>query len=68
MRKITLLGLLALLLSMVSTAGAVPMFARMYSYNCTMCHYPGYGQLNKFGYNFRAAGYRIPSDIGIGAI
>ena len=45
-------------------AMAVPMFARMYSYNCTMCHDPGYGQLNKFGYNFRAAGYRIPADIG----
>jgi hypothetical protein len=29
-----------------------------------MCHSPGYGQLNKFGYNFRAAGYRLPKDIG----
>ena len=46
------------------SANAVPMFARMYSYNCSTCHNPGYGQLNKFGYNFRAAGYRIPKDIG----
>lgn len=46
------------------SANAVPMFARMYSYNCSTCHNPGYGQLNKFGYNFRAAGYRIPADIG----
>lgn len=46
------------------SAMAIPAFARMYSYNCSTCHAPGYGQLNKFGYNFRAAGYRIPSDIG----
>ena len=51
-------------LSLLPKAEAVPMFARMYSYNCSTCHYPGYGQLNKFGYKFRAAGYRIPSDIG----
>ena len=43
---------------------AIPAFARMYSYSCSTCHDPGYGQLNKFGYKFRAAGYRIPTDIG----
>lgn len=62
--NLVLLAALSLFLGVTSNVGAVPMFARMYSYNCTMCHYPGYGQLNKFGYNFRAAGYRIPADIG----
>ncbi len=55
---------IGLFLCFSPVAQAVPMFARMYSYNCSTCHDPGYGQLNKFGYNFRAAGYRIPSDIG----
>ena len=66
MKKQTLAVLTAmvLFLGLAPSTWAVPMFARMYSYNCTMCHYPGYGQLNKFGYNFRAAGYRLPSDIG----
>ncbi len=42
---------------------AMPMFARKYSVDCSMCHYP-VPKLNKYGYEFRAAGYRIPSDIG----
>lgn len=66
MKKQTLavLTALVLFLGVAPSAWSVPMFARMYSYNCTMCHDPGYGQLNKFGFKFRAAGYRIPSDIG----
>lgn len=62
--RFAVLAGLGLVLCLSSSAWAVPMFARMYSYNCSTCHYPGYGQLNKFGYNFRAAGYRIPADIG----
>ncbi len=65
MKKLSLILLTAVACLIGSpSAWAIPSFARMYNYNCTMCHYPGYGQLNKFGYNFRAAGYRIPSDIG----
>jgi len=66
MKKFLAIALLALgvVMCLTSNAGAIPMFARMYSYDCSTCHYPGYGQLNKFGYKFRAAGYRIPSDIG----
>lgn len=66
MKKLFAVAFLALVVMMgiTSKAGAVPMFARMYSYDCSTCHYPGYGQLNKFGYKFRAAGYRIPADIG----
>ena len=63
-QSLAALAAIVLFLSFAPSAWSVPMFARMYSYNCTMCHYPGYGQLNKFGYNFRAAGYRIPADIG----
>jgi hypothetical protein len=64
-KKLQAVLLLAgLSLGLVTSANAVPMFARMYSYSCSTCHAPGYGQLNKFGYNFRAAGYRIPKDIG----
>jgi len=63
-QSLAVLTAMVLFLGLAPAVWAVPMFARMYSYNCTMCHYPGYGQLNKFGYNFRAAGYRIPADIG----
>jgi hypothetical protein len=59
-----LAALAVLTLCCSQKAMALPVFARMYSYNCSTCHYPGYAELNKFGYNFRAAGYRIPSDIG----
>ena len=58
------LAVVGMSLAFLPTAQAVPQFARMYSYNCSTCHYPGYGQLNKFGYEFRAAGYRLPKDIG----
>ena len=63
-QKLAVLTAVVLFLGFAPSVWAVPMFARMYSYNCTLCHYPAYGQLNKFGYNFRAAGYRIPGDIG----
>ncbi len=59
-----LAAVIVLTLCFSQKAMALPVFARMYSYNCSTCHYPGYAELNKFGYNFRAAGYRIPSDIG----
>lgn len=61
---LAVLAVVGLSLAFLPTAQAVPQFARMYSYNCSTCHYPGYGQLNKFGYEFRAAGYRLPKDIG----
>lgn len=63
-RSLAFLWLIGFLLGLVPNANAVPMFARMYSYTCSTCHYPGYGQLNKFGWEFRDAGFRIPSDIG----
>lgn len=63
-RLLAVLAVVGLSLAFLPAARAVPQFARMYSYNCSTCHYPGYGQLNKFGYEFRAAGYRLPKDIG----
>lgn len=48
----------------VSPAFALPQFARKYSFDCSTCHWPNYPKLNKFGYEFRAAGYRPPADIG----
>src|ERR1035437_9091934 len=43
----------------------IPAFARRYQYDCTMCHEP-VPRLNEFGYKFRAAGFRLPSEIGKG--
>ncbi len=40
-------------------AGAVPVFARKYGVNCTMCH-SAYPRLNDFGARFRDGGYRLP--------
>jgi len=47
----------------VSDAQAMPLFARRYGYSCDMCH-TVVPRLNKFGYEFRRAGFRDPSDIG----
>ena len=43
----------------------IPAFARRYQFDCTMCHEP-VPRLNEFGYKFRAAGFRLPSEIGKG--
>ncbi len=51
-------------LSVFSTKSeAMPNFARKYSADCTMCH-TIIPQLNRIGYEFRMAGYRLPSEIG----
>ena len=42
---------------------AMPNFARRYNSDCTMCH-TNIPQLNRTGYEFRAAGYRLPTEIG----
>jgi hypothetical protein len=62
--KLAVLAGIAMLLGFSQAAMAVPMFARMYGYNCATCHAPSYGQLNKFGYEFRSAGFRPPEDLG----
>lgn len=42
---------------------AMPNFARKYGADCSMCH-TVIPKLNKLGYEFRLAGYRLPSEIG----
>jgi hypothetical protein len=41
------------------SASAVPVFARKYGFNCTMCH-SDVPRLNDFGQRFRMNGYRVP--------
>ena len=55
------LGLVLLLLPVIGQA--MPNFARKYEKNCGMCH-TQVPQLNKTGYEFRMAGYRLPDEIG----
>ena len=48
---------------MVRTAQAMPNFARKYGLGCASCH-DVVPKLNEFGWKFRAAGYRMPDEIG----
>ena len=42
---------------------ALPMFARRYGVGCSTCHTSA-PRLNETGYQFRAAGFRMPNEIG----
>lgn len=53
-----LIGLVAGLL-LPDVASAVPVFARKYGFDCTMCH-AGMPRLNDFGQRFRQNGYQLP--------
>ena len=44
-------------------AEAMPTFARKYNVDCSMCH-TIVPKLNRTGYEFRLAGYRLPDQIG----
>ena len=44
-------------------AKAIPMFARRYGVPCSTCHTSA-PRLNETGYQFRAAGFRMPTEIG----
>ncbi len=46
-----------------TNGNAMPNFAREYGADCTMCH-TNIPKLNRTGYEFRLAGYRLPSEIG----
>ncbi len=48
---------------LVHTASAMPNFARKYGLGCGSCH-DVVPKLNEFGWKFRAAGYRMPDEIG----
>lgn len=60
--QITLFVLLGLILSTPSFY-AIPNFARKYKLDCSTCHAP-IPRLNEFGFKFRAAGFRLPEEIG----
>ncbi len=47
------------------TVVAMPLFARKLGVSCSTCH-TSPPRLNETGYQFRAAGYRMPSEIGKG--
>ena len=66
MRRVTVrLAILALIVGAGSPrAGwSMPNFARKYSMDCNACH-STIPRLNEFGFQFRKAGFRLPSDIG----
>src|ERR1051325_2582957 len=71
-KKKTLLISMALAAFAVTTlyttnekASALPMFARKLGVGCATCH-TSPPRLNETGYRFRAAGYRMPEEIGKG--
>jgi len=51
--------LTGLVLFLVDSASALPIFARRYETSCTTCH-AIIPKLNPFGVSFRNNGYRIP--------
>ena len=57
------LMVLAICIGAVTTSSAMPNFARKYSMSCSGCHNP-VPRLNEFGFKFRAAGFRMPDEIG----
>jgi hypothetical protein len=59
-RYFTAAALLAgLILGMAYPASALPVFARKYGYQCTMCH-SQFPRLNDFGQRYRQNGYQLP--------
>lgn len=64
MRRVVFWALfLALFCFWSKGAVAMPNFARQYDTDCSMCH-STVPKLNKTGYEFRRAGWRLPSEIG----
>lgn len=65
MRRRSIFGLfaaamvMAVLFGIAAPSAAVPVFARKYGYNCTMCH-SNFPRLNDYGQRYRLNGYRLP--------
>ena len=64
-RTMLLLLVGACFIATIQTAMSMPNFARRYNMSCSSCHNP-VPRLNDFGFKFRAAGFRLPDDIGKG--
>src|ERR1035437_8266221 len=60
---LTLLACAVTLATWTSATRAMPIFARKYGFKCTYCH-TTIPRLNETGFRFRAAGFRLPSEIG----
>ena len=59
-RLVVVLLTFAMFLCMLPTpSSAVPVFARKYGFECTMCH-SAFPRLNDFGVRFRQNGYQLP--------
>jgi hypothetical protein len=54
-----LMVLVITVLSIPTPANAIPVFARKYGFECTMCH-SNFPRLNDFGQRFRQNGYQLP--------
>ena len=61
--SIGILAALFVVAGFVANSNAMPNFARKYSLPCSGCH-TVVPRLNETGYNFRAAGFRMPDEIG----
>lgn len=66
-KHLVLLGLVIGLVAVLASQQlyGMPNFARKYSMSCSGCHNP-VPRLNEFGFKFRAAGFRMPDEIGKG--
>ena len=51
--------ILCLLIACAMPSEAIPVFARKYGFNCTMCH-SSYPRLNDYGVRYRNNGYQLP--------
>jgi hypothetical protein len=59
-RCLTALALAVVLAALLAApASAIPVFARKYGFNCTMCH-SAMPRLNDFGQRYRMNGYHLP--------
>jgi len=56
---VVLLALATLVVVLPTPSFAVPIFARKYGFECTMCH-SAFPRLNDFGARFRQNGYQLP--------
>jgi hypothetical protein len=63
LNRLNLSMVVLLIMGWAVSASAMPNFARKYSLTCASCH-AVVPRLNEFGWKFRAAGYRLPEEIG----
>ena len=62
-RALPVVLVLAFAAGLVRPAWSMPNFARKYSMSCNGCH-TTIPRLNQTGFDFRKAGFRMPSEIG----